>query len=74
MASVQFKKGLNRKRAFYVVFSHQGRHRWIKAESQADAKRLKKEIESLSKNQRLEKLGITTRNRRIDDFFRAFLG
>ena len=56
-----------------MVFSHRGRHRWIKAGSQANAKRLKKEIESLSENQRLEKLGITTRNKRIDDFFREYL-
>jgi len=73
MASVQFKKGLNGKKTYYVVFSHRGRHRWIKAGCQADAKRLKKEIESLAENQRLEKLGITTRNKRIDDFFREYL-
>ncbi len=73
MASVQFKKGQNGKKTFYVVFSHRGRHRWIKAGSQADAKRLKKEIESMAENQRLEKLGITTRNKRIDDFFREYL-
>lgn len=73
MASVQSKTGNNGKKTFYVVFSHRGRHRWIKAGSQADAKRLKKEIESLAENQRLEKLGITSRNKRIDDFFREYL-
>lgn len=69
MASIQFKKGKNGKKTFYVVISHRAGHKWIKAGSIRDAKILKKEIERLSESRRFESLGLVSRQKRIDDFF-----
>jgi integrase len=72
MASIQFKKTQNGARVFYVVVSIRGRHKWIKAGSQKDAKELKRKIESMENSQRLEKLGLSPLDKRIDDLFQEY--
>ena len=72
MASIQSKKGKSGKKTHYVVISHRGGHKWIKAGSPRDAKILKKEIESLENSKRMEKLGLSTHDIRIDDFFQKY--
>jgi len=73
MASVQAKKGKNGKKTYYVVVSLQSKHKWIRAGTQQQAKVLKRDIESLQDSQKIEKLGLTRREKRIDDFFSEFL-
>jgi len=72
MASVQHKVGKNGKKTYYVVVSIRGKHRWIKAGTQQAAKSLKKDIESLHDSERMEKLGVASREKRIDDFFKGY--
>jgi len=73
MASIQFKRGKNGRRTHFVVVSFQGKHKWIRAGSLADAKRLRKELEGLAENERFEKLGLSVREKRIDDFFAEYI-
>lgn len=73
MASIHFKKSRSGQKIYYVVVSLKGRHKWIKAGSQKDARILKKHIESLAESERFEKLGFTARDIRIDDFFQDYL-
>jgi len=42
MASIQSKTGISGKKTHYVVLCIQGKHKWIKAGSQKDAKILKR--------------------------------
>ena len=72
MASMQSKTGKSGKRTYYVVVSHQGKHKWLKAGTAKDAKILKKQIESMEEAKRVEKLGFAGRDRRIDDFFQNY--
>lgn len=65
MASIQVKEGRSGK-IYYVVVSHAGNHKWIKAGTLADAKVLKKKIESLAHSERFEKLGLSRVDKRID--------
>ncbi|MEP0828371.1 MAG: tyrosine-type recombinase/integrase [bacterium] len=73
MASIQSKKTKAGVKIYYVVASVKGCHKWIKAGTQADAKVLKKKIEALNATERLEKLGISSRDKRIDEFFQEYL-
>ena len=73
MASIQAKKGKNGKKTYYVVVSVQGKHRWIRAGTQQQAKILKREIESLQESQKIEKLGLTRTEKRTDDFFTEYV-
>jgi len=72
MASIQFKKSNTGNKTYYVVVSYQGRHKWIKAGTKKEAINLKKTIESLENSQRLEKLGLASKDKRIDDFFQEY--
>jgi len=72
MASIQSKKGKMGKKTYYVVICHRGRHKWVRAGTLRDAKLLKKEIEALDNSRRIEKLGLTGRHKRIDDFFQEY--
>lgn len=72
MASIQFKKNKEGKKTFYVVVSLRGRHKWLKAGTLSDARKLKKQVESLEQSKRIEKLGLVPRSIRIDDFFQNF--
>lgn len=72
MASIQQKLSKSGEKTFYVVVSFAGRHRWIKAGTASDAKKLKKDIEALENSQRIEKLGLTTKRVRIDDFLEEY--
>ncbi len=72
MASIQSKMGNMAKKTYYVVICHRGGHKWIKARTLKDAKILKKEIESLENSKRMEKLGLTGRHKRIDDFLQEY--
>ena len=73
MASIQAKSGKKGKKTYYVVVSYHGKHKWLKAGSLKDAKILKREIESLENSKRMEKLGLTGRHKRIDDFFQEYM-
>ena len=73
MASIQFKKGKGGKKVYYVVVSLSGRHKWIRAGTQQQARVLKKNIENLQENQKVEKLGLTRREKRIEAFFSEYL-
>jgi integrase len=72
MASIQSKEKVSGKKTFYVVISHRGGHKWIKAGNLRGAKILKKEIESLENSKRVEKLGLSANDIRIDDFFKKY--
>ncbi len=72
MASIQSKKNKSGKVTHYVVLSLGGRRKWIKAGTMAEAKILKREIESLEKSKRLDKLGFSVKEKRIDDFFQEY--
>lgn len=72
MASIHFKKRKSGQRTYYVVVCRPGGHKWIKGGSLKDAKILKKEIESLEKSKRIEKLGLVNEKKRIDVFFQEY--
>lgn len=72
MPSIQFKKSKTGKRTYYVVVSFKGKHKWIRAGSQKDARELKRKIDSLENSKRLEKLGLSPLDKRIDDFFQEY--
>lgn len=72
MASIQFKRSKTGKKTFYVVISYQGKHKWIKAGTKKEANILKKTIDSLENSERLEKLGLVAKDKRIDDFFQEY--
>jgi integrase len=72
MASIQFKKSLKGQKIYYVVVCLRGRHKWIKAGSQKDAKELKRKIESMENAQRLEKLGFSPLDKRVDALFQEY--
>lgn len=72
MASIQSKKSTTGGKTFYVVVSFGGKHKWIKAGTLGDAKKMKRQIESLENSQRIEKLGLTQQTVRIDDFFQDY--
>jgi len=73
MASIQHKKGKDGKKTYYVVVSFSGKHKWIRAGSLANARVLKREIESLEESKRVEKLGLVKKDKRIDHFFDEYL-
>lgn len=73
MASVQYKQGKRGKRTYYIVVSTAGRHRWVKAGTLQEAQALKKRIDSMAASERLERLGIGVREKRVDDFFQEYL-
>ncbi|MFH1700694.1 MAG: tyrosine-type recombinase/integrase, partial [Candidatus Zixiibacteriota bacterium] len=72
MASIHFKKRKDGGKTYYVVVCMPGSHKWIKGGSLKDAKILKKEIESLEKSKRIEKLGLVNEKKRIDAFFQEY--
>ncbi len=73
MASVQYKVGKSGKGTYYIVGSLRGKHKWLKAGSLKDAKIPKRQIESMDKSRRIEKLGIVGRDKTIDDFFQEYV-
>lgn len=73
MSSVQSKRGGVGKKTFYVVVSVAGKRKWLKAGTLKNAQALKKKIDSMASLERLEKLGISTREKRIDNFFQEYL-
>ncbi len=72
MASIQSKKAKSGKNTYYVVVCIQGKHKWLKAGTKKDAIQLKKQIESMENSKRIEKLGIVSKNIRIDLFFQEY--
>lgn len=72
MASVQYKVSKTGKKTYYVVLAVRGRRKWVKAGTQKEAQKLKRQIESLEESKRIEKLGITERKIRVDDFFQDY--
>ena len=72
MASVHSKKSKTGKNTYYVVISYQGKHKWIKAGTKKEALNLKKTIESLENSQRMEKLGLVSKDKRIDEFLQEY--
>jgi len=72
MPSIQFKKTRSGKKTYYVVVSYRGKHKWIKAGTQKQAKELSKKIESFKNSERLEKLGLVPKDKRIDNYFQEY--
>jgi hypothetical protein len=72
VASIQYKLSKDGIKTYYVVESLSGRRKWIKAGSAKDAQKLKRQLETLEKSERIEKLGLTQSQVRIDDFFQQF--
>jgi len=58
MGSIQFKKLKTGGKIYYVVEAHGERRKWIKAGTLGEARKLKRQLESLEKAQRIEELGI----------------
>ncbi|MCH7691712.1 MAG: hypothetical protein IIA17_11815, partial [candidate division Zixibacteria bacterium] len=73
MASIQSKIGKSGSKTYYVVVSYFGKHKWVKAGSNSDAKKLKRQLEKLTNQQRLQGFGAEVVEIRIDDFFHQFL-
>ena len=73
MASVQYKKSKSGKRTYYVVVSFSGKHKWLKAGTLSDARALKRQLESMEKTRRIEKLGLASKMIRIDDFLQKYM-
>jgi len=73
VASIQSKRGKHGRKTFYVVVSAAGKHRWLNAGSLKDAQAFKKKIDGMAASERLEKLGIAPREKRIDSFFQEYL-
>jgi len=73
MASIQSKKSRVGKKTYYVVVSLAGKHKWLKAGTLKDAKLLKKALEAQSDQERLSRLGISARDRKIDEFLQEYL-
>ena len=72
MASIQSKKSKSGRSTYYVVVAHAGKRKWLKAGSLKEARILKKQIESLDNSNRLEKLGLTSKQIRLHEFFEKF--
>ena len=72
MASLQSKTSKDGKTTHYVVLAVGGKRKWIKAGSHNEAKKLLKQIESLEDSKRNEKLGLSTRDVRVDEFFQEY--
>ncbi len=72
MASIQFKQRKSGKRTYYVVLSFKGKHKWIKAGTLKSAKDLKKQLDSLEESKRIEKLGLSSQDFRVDCFFQEY--
>ena len=73
MASIQFKKTKTGKKVYYVVQSHRGIKKWVKAGTLSEAKDLKKGLESMENSERIEKLGLASKSIRIDEFFQRYI-
>jgi len=73
MASIQFKSGKEGKKVYYVVVARGSTRRWLKAGTLKDARILKREIEAMQASERVEKLGLAAKNKRIDAFFREYM-
>ncbi len=73
MASIQFKKGKSGRKVYYVVVSREGKRKWLRAGTLNNARNLKREIDSLTDVQRVEKLGISSVEKRIDEFFGDYI-
>jgi len=73
MAIIQSKTGKSRSKTYYVVVSDFGKHKWLKAESHSNAKKLKKQVEKLTHLERLESLNTGIVQIRIDDFIEQYL-
>jgi len=72
MASIQHKKGTGGKKVYYVVIAIGPARKWLKAGTLKDAKVLLRQIEELKNSDRIQKLGLVSRNRRIDSFFQEY--
>ena len=72
MASIHSKKGIAGRKTYYVVVSLQGRHKWIRAGTLAQAKSLRRDIEDMRETERAERLGIAARSKRVDEFFQEY--
>ena len=74
IASIQTKTSKANSKTFYVVLSINGKHKWLKAgASLSDAKKLKKQVESLERSKQIEKLGLNQETIKIDDFFQQYV-
>ncbi|HWR84278.1 MAG TPA: hypothetical protein VN285_13345 [Candidatus Deferrimicrobium sp.] len=74
MASIQSRIGKAGRKISYLVLSFHGKHRRLKTGSLKDAKLLKKGIESMDEARRIVKLGLTARDRHVDEFFQEYSG
>lgn len=72
MASIQTKKLKGGKKSYFVVVSVQGKRKWIKAGTLREAKKLKAQIESMEKSQRVERLGISEKDIKAIEFFKQY--
>jgi integrase len=72
MASIQYKISQKGIKTYYVIEPIGGTRKWLKAGSLKDAQKLKHHLESLGKSERIEKLGLTQTQVKIDDFFQQY--
>lgn len=72
MASIQSKTNKDGKKTYYVVVSLRTKHKWLKAGSRKSTQSLKRQVESLAESERLEKLGFSPNDMRIDQFFEKY--
>ena len=59
MGSIQYKRSKTGNKVYYVVEPIGDKRKWIKAGTLKDAQKLKRQLASLEKSQRIEKLGLT---------------
>jgi len=72
MASIQYKISKKGAKTYYVIEPLGGTRKWLKAGTLKDAQKLKQHLESLGKSERIEKLGLTQTQLKIDDFFQQY--
>jgi len=72
MASIQSKITAKGRKVFYVVAAVGQKRKWIRAGTRRDAEKLKKRVESMAASDRLERLGLSEREARIDRFFQDY--
>jgi len=73
MASIQYKVSKKGAKTYYVIEPIGGTRKWLKAGTLKDAQKLKHHLESLGKSERIEKLGLTQTQVKIDDFFQKYV-
>jgi hypothetical protein len=73
MASIQSKTSKRGVKTYYVVAVRAGRRKWLRAGSVQNARILLRQVESLVDSDKVDKLGLSPSDARIDDFLAEYI-